>query len=75
MARSPSLLRYPSIAADLRRLDEVLTIGSPRAAAMRFAAAQWAKGRADRAVAARGPHQRVSSSAIDALLAATEATL
>ena len=37
------VLRYPSIAADLRRLDEVLTIGSPRAAAMRDAAAQWAK--------------------------------
>lgn len=35
--------RYPSIAADLRRLDEVLTIGSPRAAAMRDDVAWRAK--------------------------------
>lgn len=71
------VLRYPSIAADLRRLDEVLTIGSPRAAAMR-AAAQWAK---VAPLIERLRHTRRHTkpelvvAAIDALLAATEATL
>jgi hypothetical protein len=73
------VLRYPSIAADLRRLDEVLTIGSPRAAAMRDDAVQWAK------VAPLIERLRVATQADDddpgdvnhalaALLAATEAT-
>ena len=71
------VLRYPSIAADLRRLDEVLTIGSPRAAAMRDAAAQWAK---VAPLIERLRHTRRHTkpefvvAAIDALLAATEAT-
>ena len=69
------VLRYPSIAADLRRLDEVLTIGSPRAAAMRAAAAQWAK---VAPLIERLRHTRRHTkpefvvAAIDALLAATE---
>jgi len=68
------VLRYPSIAADLRRLDEVLTIGSPRAAAMRDAAAQWAKV-APLIERLRWPKSpRDEEQLVAAILAATEAT-
>ena len=66
------VLRYPSIAADLRRLDEVLTIGSPRAAAMRDAAARWAKV-APLIERLRVPDGRPLYADIMTLLAATEA--
>lgn len=73
------VLRYPSIAADLRRLDEVLTIGSPRAAAMRAAAAQWAKvapliERLRDCSINDGDDPQELEALRDAILAATEAT-
>ena len=73
------VLRYPSIAADLRRLDEVLTIGSPRAAAMRDAAAQWAKvapliERLRDCSINDGDDPQELEALRDAILAATEAT-